>query len=86
MARHQRLPYDEFQTLYGRCSVCGTYNKFGRSPSGGRYYPPHIVEGTDATTGKLFYTDNASTQGCMFCGSPAWQGGGKAGDLKVSRW
>jgi len=34
--------------------------------------------------GAVVLTDRCPGQGCPFCGSPAWQTGGKAGDLKRS--
>ncbi len=32
--------------------------------------------------GNVILTDRAASQGCPFCGSPAWRSGGKAGDAK----
>lgn len=32
--------------------------------------------------GGVYLNDMASSQGCPFCGSPAWRSGGRAGDLK----
>lgn len=44
----------------------------------------HVSEFLCGPEGHGIYvlTDRAASQGCPFCGSPAWRSGGKAGDLK----
>ena len=73
------------QDLYGgllqRCSACGLPNRVGRTVSGGRYQPSSTVAYTDPVTGKSFYSNVAHSNGCAFCGSPAWNLGGSLGDM-----
>ena len=73
---------EDYSANFLRCSACGTMNRIGRSPGGGAYVPSSTVESTDAVTGKKFYADNASSQGCWACGCPDWATGGKLGDLR----
>ena len=59
-----------FDGILVRCSICRTYNRTDRAPQLGSYSPPSVVNSTDSVTGKSNYDDNASSRGCMFCGTP----------------
>ena len=63
---------------YRRCDACGNWNKIGRTPEGGEFYPTTRDDPeTGYTWGDLIFAGN----GCWHCGSPAWRNGGKLGDL-----
>lgn len=67
-----------YDGLFQRCDACGSFNKIGRTPEGGEWQS--TTRGTPAagyTWGDPVYPTN----GCWFCGSPAWRRGGKLGDL-----
>ena len=53
----------------GVCHMAANWSQVDKFESGGGY-------------GAVYLTDRAASQGCPFCGSPAWRGGGRAGDLK----
>jgi hypothetical protein len=86
MTRYTQTVYDEFDSVYQRCSACGFKNMLGRTPAGGRYTPSSTITYTDSVTGKNFYADAAAANGCAFCGCPIWNAGGSLGDMARSRF
>jgi hypothetical protein len=65
---------EQFEDLYERCSRCNTWNRWDRTPRGGRFSSSRTNTGTDSVTGKTIYSLKPWETGCMFCGSPAWDG------------
>ena len=84
MDRSRRTPSgkESIPALYHDCDACGTPLRIDRTPEGGRYTRSTTVSMTDSVTGKSFYADNAASNGCWFCGSPAWRRGGSLGDMR----
>jgi len=61
-----------------KCSACGFWNDPETAPQGGQFY--HKT-GTKVVDGVTWYYDNNGSQGCAFCGSPAWRSGASLGDF-----
>ena len=75
MQRIYRNPNQQgdYADLFKRCDACGMWVKVKRTPSGGEW----ALTTRDAVTSDLILPAN----GCPFCLSPAWDNGGKLGDL-----
>jgi len=61
-----------------RCTACGFWNDPKSRPSGGQF--SHISLTTTIGSDTIYYDGNGS-QGCAFCGCPAWKTGGDLGDM-----
>lgn len=78
-----------FDTEFRRCDACDfPIDMMKGTPSGGRYHAPSEVLRVDSLSGRTFYdlAANDAGQGCPACGSPAWNQGGRLGDLNRPGW
>lgn len=66
-----------------RCSACGSWNDPKARPHGGELHHRSL---TTTVGSETVYYDGNGSQGCWFCGSPAWQDGGSLGDFSGIRW
>lgn len=61
-----------------KCSACGTWNDPKTRPHGGEF--THQSATTTINGTSVTYDANGS-QGCWFCGSPAWNTTASLGDM-----
>ena len=62
-----------------KCDACGSYNDPDSRPHGGEFV--HLSLTTTDGVGNTVYYDGNGSQGCWFCGSPAWRDGASLGDM-----
>jgi len=68
-------PPAEIDTI--KCSACGFPCDIDHTPRGGQFYHQSA---TTVIGGVTVTYDNNGSQGCPFCGSPAWADGASLGD------